>query len=160
GGTMEWTERMSIRIEYLHEPKLQFGQYFEHQDTKTGLAEFGPFGRNVPGLHPSEIKIGFIGTRETISGAKEWMEECGGEIESENAKTIRSKIKAADGSKLFGDGIFDDDHTPDPLVRIYKILNRDFIGFSRESEFDSCFQMNDRWDRTLRPDEIAKILAV
>jgi len=151
---------MSIRIEYLHEPKLQFGQYFEHQDTKTGLAEFGPFGRNVTGLHPSEIKIGFIGTRETISGAKEWIEECGGEIESENAKTIRSKIKEANGPKLFGDGIFDDDHTHDPLVRLYKILNRDFIGFSKESEFDSCFQMNDRWDRTLRPDEISNILAV
>ena len=74
---------MSFSVEYLHEPKLLFGKYFEHQDTKTGLSEFGPFGKNVPGLHPSEIKMGFVGTRETIAGAKEWLEECGPEIESD-----------------------------------------------------------------------------
>jgi hypothetical protein len=152
---------MSFSVDYLHEPKLQFGKYFEHQDTKTGLAEFGPFGKNIAGLHPSEVKIGFIGTRETISGAKEWLEECGSEIESENAKTIKAKIKESDdGPSLFGAGIFDDEHIHEPLVRLYKILNRDFIGFSKESEFDSCFQMNDRWDRTVRPDEIAKTLGV
>ena len=69
---------MSIRLEYLPEPNLQFGEYFEHEDTKTGLAEFGPFGKNVPGLHPAEIKLGFVGTRETVSDAKEWITACGG----------------------------------------------------------------------------------
>jgi hypothetical protein len=152
---------MAISIEYLKEPKLQFGKFFEHQDTKTGLAEFGPFGKNVAGLHPSEIKMGFIGTRETIAGAKEWLEECGSEIESENSKTIKAKIKAADSlPSLFGEGIFEDDHIHEPIVRLYKILNRDFIGFSKESEFESCFQMNDRWDRTIRPDEINKTLSI
>ena len=152
---------MSISVDYLHEPKLQFGKYFEHQDTKTGLAEFGPFGKNIPGLHPSEIRLGFIGTRETIAGAREWIEECGSEVESENAKVVRQRIREADdGPKLFGDGIFDDDHLHEPLVRLYKILNRDFIGFSKESEFESCFQTNERWDRTIRPDEIAKTLAI
>jgi hypothetical protein len=67
---------MSIKVEYLGEPKLQFGHYFEHEDTKTGLAEYGPFGKNVTGLHPTQIKLGFIGTRETISGAKERVEMC------------------------------------------------------------------------------------
>ena len=51
---------MAIDIEYLTEPKLQFGAFFEHEDSKTGLAEFGPFGKNVPGLHPSEVTLGFI----------------------------------------------------------------------------------------------------
>ena len=63
---------VSISIDYLGEPKLQFAQYFEHEDSKTGLAEFGPFGRNVAGLHRSEIKVGFVGTRETISAARDW----------------------------------------------------------------------------------------
>lgn len=27
-----------LEIEYLHEPKLQFGSFFEHEDSKTGLA--------------------------------------------------------------------------------------------------------------------------
>lgn len=152
---------MGISIEYLKEPKLQFGKFFEHQDTKTGLAEFGPFGKNIDGLHPSEIKMGFIGTRETIAGAKEWLEECGSEIESENSKVIKAKIKEIDNRPtLFGQGIFEDEHIHEPMVRLYKILNRDFIGFSKESEFESCFQMNDRWDRTIRQDEINKTLSI
>jgi hypothetical protein len=123
---------MAISVEYLPEPNLLFGKYFEHQDTKTGLAEFGPFGKNVAGLHPTEIKVGFVGTRETIAGAAEWLTECGSEVESQNAKVIRAKIKEADtGPRLFGDGVFDDDHTHAPILRLYKILNRDFIGFSK-----------------------------
>ena len=84
---------MSITFEHLREPKLQFGDYFEHEDTKTGLAEFGPFGKNVSGLHPSQIKLGFVGTRETISGCKEWIETCGAEIESENIRKVAVRAK-------------------------------------------------------------------
>ena len=152
---------MSIEIDYLIEPKLQFGKYFEHQDTKTGLAEFGPFGKNIEGLHPSEIRVGFIGTRETIQGTKDWITECGSEIESENAKQVHEKLKEFGENDLFGAGVFDDDGpSRDPLVRLYKILNRDFIGFSKESEFNSSFVMNDRWDRTFREDEIKRILGL
>ena len=88
---------MSIEFKYLEEPKLQFGDYFEHEDTKTGLAEFGPFGKNIPGLHPSEIKLGFVGTRETIAGAREWVEKCGSPIESENIRIIGRKNKFDEG---------------------------------------------------------------
>lgn len=57
---------MTINIGYIEEPKLQFGEYFEHQDTKTGLAEFGPFGKSVAGLHPVEIRLGFIERRRDV----------------------------------------------------------------------------------------------
>src|SRR6266852_4654924 len=95
-------KRMMIDFTYerLAEPKLQFGEYFEHQDTKTGLAECGPFGLNVDGLHPSEIKVGFIGTRETITGAKEWIEMCSKPIESENAHILGGTSYSDNG--LFG----------------------------------------------------------
>jgi len=150
---------LTIEIDYLHEPKLCFGSHFKHQDSKTGLAEYGPFGKTVPGLHPSEINVGFIGTRETITGVKEWLEECGSEIESENSKVIREKIKELDDKPdLFGAGVFENEQVHEPLVRLYKILNRDFIGFSKDSPFESCFCTNDRWDRYLKPDEIKLIL--
>jgi hypothetical protein len=153
---------MSISIEHLKEPRLEFGDYFEHEDTKTGLAEYGPFGKNVSGLHPSEIKLGFVGTRETIAGAREWIEECGSEIESENRKIIRSGTAPADNEpSLFGEGVFDAEPTGDEaFVRLYKILNRDFIGFSRDSRFNCCFQLNDRWERVLHPGDIKAILEI
>jgi hypothetical protein len=80
----------NISFEHFEEPILQFGHYFEHQDTKTGLAEYGPFGLNIAGLHPSEIKLGFIGTRGTIAHAQEWIEACSQPIESEN---IQIRVK-------------------------------------------------------------------
>ncbi|MGC9323102.1 MAG: hypothetical protein ACP5FY_12760, partial [Kosmotogaceae bacterium] len=80
-----------MSFEYLQEPKLQFGSYFEHEDTKTGLAEFGPFGKNIPGLHPSNVKLGFVGTRETIADATDWIERCGSVVESENVEKIRAR---------------------------------------------------------------------
>src|SRR5947209_11162350 len=105
---------MAFTFEHLEEPYLQFCDYFEHQDCKTGLAEYGPFGQNIEGLHPSEIKLGFIGTRETVAGAKEWIRECGSPIESSNIKTIGASSRQAIGV-LF--------ELPEQRTRIDKILN-------------------------------------
>jgi len=146
---------MSIKLEYLGEPKLQFGHYFEHEDTKTGLAEYGPFGKNIKGLHPTQIKLGFVGTRETISGAKEWIEACGKSIESENIKEVGSRSNS-NPNDLFLDQL----EVEPKRVRFEKILNRDFIGFNSDSPFACSFQLNDRWDKTLLPREIEDVLKI
>jgi hypothetical protein len=145
---------MLSSIEWLGEPKLQVAQYFEHDDAKTGLAEFGPFGRNVSGLHRSEIKLGFVGTRETIAGAKEWIEECGREIESENVKHPK-KVAAREP------GLFDEaDEEEGASPRLQKILNRDFVGFSRESPFNCAFALNERWERPIEPRQVDPLLRI
>lgn len=146
----------SIEFEYLDEPKLQFGDYFEHEDTKTGLAEFGPFGKNLPGLHPSEIRLGFIGTRETISGAKEWVEKCKSPVESENVRSVGRRTKST-GKALFDLDALTDEQT---TKRLTKILNRDFVGFNRETSFECCFQMNRRWERYIQPRKLDAILDI
>lgn len=142
-----------IKLDYIPEPRLEFSQYFEHEDSKTGLAEFGPFGKNVEGLHSSEIKLGFIGTAETIAGAREWVAECACPIESQNVKTIRT-VTSAEGPTLW-----ESDPPEDAsFARVYKILNRDFVGFSAESQFACRFEVNPRWDRTLRPADLDPLL--
>lgn len=144
---------MSIRLEYLTEPKLQFGEYFEHEDSKTGLAEFGPFGRNIPGLHPEKINLGFIGTRETVSDCKEWIAVCALPIESENIKA------AAPGSLKTPPDLFTGMGDSEPqLIRYEKILNRDFVGFNDESPFRCSFQMNERWDKLIPAIDIEALL--
>lgn len=145
----------NISFEYLKEPKLQFGQYFEHEDTKTGLAEYGPFGLCIPGLHPTEIKLGFIGTRETIAKAKDWITECSAPIESNNVQA-QHKSSEKRGETLFHEGL----ETDQPTMRLNKILNRDFIGFNQNSSFRSSFQMNPRWDQDFTPKELDKILRI
>lgn len=39
---------MSISVEYLHEPKLQFGKYFEHQDTRPASPSSARSERTFP----------------------------------------------------------------------------------------------------------------
>lgn len=146
---------MTITLEHLAEPTLQFGHYFEHQDTKTGLAEYGPFGQNIEGLHPSEIKLGFVGTRETIAGAKAWIDECSRPIESENVKTVGSAHQSESGG-LFGE----EPGTDQRSKRINKILNRDFVGFNADSPYHCRFLSNERWDRTFTPRELERILLI
>src|SRR5205814_719016 len=150
-GKERTRKKMAFTLEHLEEPYLQFGAYFEHQDCKTGLAEYGPFGQNIDGLHPSEIKLGFIGTRESVAGAKEWVRECGSSIESRNIKAIGTSSRYA-GATLF--------ELPEQRTRVNKILNRDFIGFNRESSFNCCFQINDRWDRFVTTRELETLLQI
>jgi hypothetical protein len=161
---------MNINLSYLQEPELQFGGYFQHQDGKTGLAEYGPFGKNIEGLHPSEIKLGFIGTRETISGAQEWIAECGEVIHSQVAapppaqsRKPRRKETAVFGMEplfeIIAAGVEPEDEKPELLKRYRKILNPDFVGFNKDSPFSCAFQSNERWVRIIQPREIEKILA-
>lgn len=145
---------MFIETEYFEEPKLEFGDYFEHEDSKTGLAEYGPFGKNISGFHPSEIKLGFIGTRETVSGAQEWIEKCTSYIESENIETIR--IKTEEREIDFSD----DAATYQTFRRFNKIINRDFVGFNKESPFQCQFQTNPLWERYINPRELKRVLDI
>ena len=144
---------MSIKFEYFREPKLQFGEFFEHEDTKTGLAEFGPFGKCIKGLHPSQINLGFVGTRETISGCKEWIEACANPIESENIKTTAPSRKTG-VVEMFPQLA----EEPFQTFRREKILNRDFVGFSADSPFQCCFQLNPRWEKSIPSGEIEGIV--
>jgi len=144
-----------MKFKYLEEPNLQFGGYFEHPDSKTGLKEFGPFGKNIPGLHPTQIRIGFIGTKETLLWAQEWIAKCGDYIESENLKQPNIK-------KEKNDTLFDLREYTDPkiMARLEKILTPDFIGFNKNTSFESEFQVNDRWIRTIRSEDIGSILSL
>lgn len=142
----------SLIIDRLEEPVLQFGSYFEHQDAKTGIAATGPFGLNEAGLHPSDIKLGFIGTRETVDGAKEWIRTCQSPIESGNIQIIGQR--STQGMQtLF-------EPPEETRTRISKILNRDFIGFNRESAWECAFLMNDRWDRIIPTRELERVLKI
>jgi hypothetical protein len=144
-----------MKIEFLKEPTLEFGEYFEHEDSKTGLAEFGPFGKNVSGLHKSEISLGIIGTGDTISGAKDWIKDCGSFIESENLKLIKPPKIDENDYKLF---VEEQDTTV--IKRLHKILNRDFEGFSRDTRWASEFQLNERWEKELRPADLTPLLKI
>jgi len=57
---------------FLGEPQLLFADGGECVDPRLGISTFGPesFGSS---RHPSTIRIGFIGTADTIDASKEWL---------------------------------------------------------------------------------------
>lgn len=63
----------TIKCSYFKEPPLCFAGGREHIDPRIGLARFGPASLDPLKRHPSGIRIGFIGTSETVEKAQEWI---------------------------------------------------------------------------------------
>ena len=64
-----------MNVTLLPEPELQFGNNGRHVDIRFGIRNSGPLVHGDP-LAPSEIRIGLIGTPQTIQGLKDWLELC------------------------------------------------------------------------------------
>ena len=64
----------SIQCEYLEEPQLQFADGGKHIDPKLGISRFGPKSYKPARRHPLLVRVGFIGSAETIEKAKQWLE--------------------------------------------------------------------------------------
>ena len=63
-----------MKAEFFYEPELEFGNG-KHIDIKFGLMNYGPFDFDNS-LAPKKIKLGIVGTPETIEGVAGWLEKC------------------------------------------------------------------------------------
>ena len=73
-----------MKTEFFHEPELEFGAG-RHIDIKFGLMNHGPFDFENA-LAPKKIKLGIVGTRETIEGVVTWLEKCRSGISAKPSK--------------------------------------------------------------------------
>lgn len=67
-----------MKVGFIHEPELEFGTG-RHIDVRFGLMNYGPLDIN-DSLAPKEIRVGIVGTPETVEGVVRWLEACKGEI--------------------------------------------------------------------------------
>jgi hypothetical protein len=74
-----------MKINILPEPELEFGYGYRHPDIKFGLMNYGPLDIDTP-LAPQEIKLGIVGTAETVEGVQRWFERCREEIPAKPSK--------------------------------------------------------------------------
>src|ERR1700709_907240 len=63
-----------IDCSYLTEPLLIFGDRGMHVDPKAGIARYGPYSYAPARRHPNTVRVGFIGTAETIEKSRRWLE--------------------------------------------------------------------------------------
>jgi len=65
---------IKITAGYIAEPLLLFGDNGRCVDPRLGLATFGPQSRN-DARHPDRVRLGFVGSAETICQAKGWVRQ-------------------------------------------------------------------------------------
>lgn len=72
-----------VSASYIDEPELAFcgGR---HCDPKSGIISYGPYSLSQPSRHPLSASIGFIGSGETISTARAFLQECAQGVEGDS----------------------------------------------------------------------------
>jgi len=67
-----------MKTDFIQEPELEFGAG-RHIDIRFGLMTHGPLDVSDP-MAPRSIRIGLVGTPETLEGLVPWLEKCKSEI--------------------------------------------------------------------------------
>jgi hypothetical protein len=74
-----------MKLDFLDEPELEFGNGARHIDIRFGLMHHGPLdGTNA--LSQKPIHVGIVGTQETIDGLAAWIDACRKGIEQKPSK--------------------------------------------------------------------------
>ena len=139
---------MKLEVDLLEEPLLEFAGGFLHPDKKTGISELGPFGRSAAALHPGQILLGVVGTREGVETTLQWLETCKGRIETDRTRERPPPDVDAD----------DEDAEVASIDAIVKGLYPDFPGLNADGPFASSFVTSSRWQSTFQDRDVRQIL--
>lgn len=74
-----------MNLTILEEPELEFGGGSRHVDIRFGIRDYGPFDLLSPRA-PKEVRVGLIGTSETVEGTTRWLEKCAQGIPQKQTK--------------------------------------------------------------------------
>lgn len=64
-----------MKLSFFQEPELEFGNGGTHVDIRYGLMRHGPLDLGETSA-PSQLRVGFVGTEETITAIRQWFEHC------------------------------------------------------------------------------------
>lgn len=64
-----------MNLAFFQEPELEFGSGGAHVDIRYGMMRYGPldFGDSIA---PTQLRVGLIGTEETIASIRNWLDRC------------------------------------------------------------------------------------
>jgi hypothetical protein len=94
-------QALNFRSFFIEEPLLTFGDGKRYIDPKKGLVAYGPCLYENRRAIASSIKLGIVGTKETIDKCKQWVQKCQGEIRAK--KENSSLFQGFPGfTKVFG----------------------------------------------------------
>jgi hypothetical protein len=74
-----------MKFSFFHEPELEFGGGGTHVDIRYGIAQHGPLDIGET-TAPTALRVGIVGTDETIGALREWLEKCRGGVTAKESK--------------------------------------------------------------------------
>ncbi len=77
-----------MRVIHLEEPSVEFGTG-EASTTKEGLATFGPYSLRLGAAHPAAVRVGIVGTPESVSLTQDFLTRCKSPIAATREKVIQ-----------------------------------------------------------------------
>lgn len=74
-----------MKLAFLPEPELEFGETGRHIDIRFGLSRYGPLDLSNEN-RPKQIRVGIVGTPENLEKVTAWLERCRAEIPAKKSK--------------------------------------------------------------------------
>ena len=76
-----------MKFNFFDEPDLEFADGGTHIDVRFGIMRFGPLDLGDTKA-PAQLKVGFVGTDETIAALRLWLERCRLAIPAKDSKLV------------------------------------------------------------------------
>jgi hypothetical protein len=136
-------DRAKVRAGYLGEQMLGFAAGALELDQKEGIARYGPATLGES-RHPSEIRLGFVGSGESVASARDWFERAARGLQGEiivNRRTKKPQKRLQDFPGSMPDrGFFSSIVAADHLVDIISVHDLDALKKVRnpEKRFDEA----------------------
>jgi hypothetical protein len=91
-----------MKIFSIEEPELEFAAGQMHIDIRHGLSSHGPLDL-LSDLAPRSIRLGLVGTSESIEGFAKWLDRCAQGIEAKPSKQphLFPSFPSLDGKTAF-----------------------------------------------------------
>lgn len=131
-----------IECRYLPEPLLVFGDGGHHVSPKSGIARYGPLSLSPLDRHPASVRVGIIGSSETIEKAQHWLEDNASGVPGDER---HPEFPGCDSDRGFFSSLKFDDHW---MAQITQSELEAAIGISPQR--DRFTQVLDLLDRNLR----------
>lgn len=74
-----------MKLSFLHEPELEFGNGGTHVDIRFGVMRHGPLDLGETSA-PSQLRVGLIGNEETIAAIRQWLDRCNSGIAAKESR--------------------------------------------------------------------------
>jgi hypothetical protein len=74
-----------VRLSFFHEPELEFSGGGTHVDIRHGIMRHGPLDVGEASA-PSQLRVGLVGTEQTIAEIRRWLDRCRDGIAAKDSK--------------------------------------------------------------------------